>query len=252
LTKIIRSAYKSIHAKIQRLYRRKELGQVDENRLGQGQFETRSNDPDRNFGIYKAGRREEFMRVAIYARTSTSNGGQSPEMQLRELREHCQQRGWEISSVYVDAISGSKDSRPQLDRLWSDVRRRKVDVVLCWKLDRFSRSLKSLVNSLAELETLGVAFVSLRDNLDLATPTGRLMFQVIGAMAEFERSLIQERIRCGLRNARSKGRVLGRPKLDVNAENIRNLRASGLSWRKIALETGQARGTCQRAFSTPA
>jgi DNA invertase Pin-like site-specific DNA recombinase len=139
------------------------------------------------------------MRVALYARVSTCNG-QSPEMQSAELREYASRRGWEVFSEYVDlGISGSKESRPELNRLMADAHTRHFDVVLCWKVDRFGRSLKHLVNALADLDSYGVAFVSLRDNLDLSTPSGRLMFQIIGAMAEFERSLIQERVRAGLR-----------------------------------------------------
>ena len=111
----------------------------------------------------------------------------------------------EHDGEYVDVgISGSKEKRPELDRLLVDAHRRRFDVILVWKLDRFGRSLRHLVNLLAELESLGVDFVSLRDNLDLTTPSGRLMFQIIGAMAEFERSLIQERVKAGMRNARAR------------------------------------------------
>ncbi len=130
-------------------------------------------------------------RSAIYARVSTANNGQDPTLQTRELREYCERRGWSITSEYVDVgVSGSKEKRPELDKLVTDAHRRRFDVVLVWKLDRFGRSLRHLVNSLAELESLGIDFVSLRDNLDLTTPSGRLMFQIIGAMAEFERALI--------------------------------------------------------------
>ena len=116
-------------------------------------------------------------------------------MQLSELREYASRRGWSITSEYVDqGVSGSKESRPELNQLMADAHRRKFDAVLVWKIDRFGRSLKHLVNALADLCAYGVAFVSFRDNLDLSTPSGRLMFQIIGAMAEFERSLIQERV----------------------------------------------------------
>jgi len=176
------------------------------------------------------------MRTAIYARVSTLIG-QSPEMQLAELREYASRRGWEIFDEYVDSgVSGSKESRPELNRLMSDVHLRRFDVVLCWKVDRFGRSLKHLVNALADLDSYGVAFVSLRDNLDLSTPSGRLMFQIIGAMAEFERSLIQERVRAGLRNARLKGKTLGRPALILDHDRIARLRASGASIRDIAAQ----------------
>jgi len=186
-------------------------------------------------------------RIALYARVSTSSAHQDPEMQLRELREYAVRRGWQITETYTDAgVSGSKDSRPALNRLMADACQRRFDAVLVWKLDRFGRSLRHLVNSLAELEALGVAFVSLRDNLDLSTPSGRLMFQIIGAMAEFERALIQERVRAGLRNARAKGKRLGRPKADLSGTQVAALRASGASLRAIAKELGVGVGTVHR------
>jgi DNA invertase Pin-like site-specific DNA recombinase len=122
--------------------------------------------------------------------------------------------------------------------------------VLVWKIDRFGRSLKHLVNSLADLAAYGVAFISLRDNLDLSTPSGRLMFQIIGAMAEFERALIQERVKAGLRNARAKGRTLGRPRRDVDTKQIAELRASGKSWRAISRATGIGVATLYRTAHT--
>ena len=183
------------------------------------------------------------MRIGIYARVSTLIG-QSPEMQLTELREYASRRGWEIFSEYVDSgVSGSKESRPELNRLMSDAHQRKIDAVLVWKIDRFGRSLKHLVNSLADLSAYGVAFISLRDNLDLSTPSGRLMFQIIGAMAEFERSLIQERVRAGLRNAKLKGKVLGRPRRIVNSDEMARLREQGVSFREIAEAVGASAGT---------
>ena len=152
-----------------------------------------------------------------------------------------------IIGEYIDRMTGSKDSRPALNRLMTDAQRRKFDAVLVWKLDRFGRSLRHLVNALAELEALGPTFISLRDNLDLSTPSGRLMFQIIGAMAEFERALIQERVRAGLRNARAKGRRLGRPRVIVDASQIASLRAQGHSWAQITDEIGVSKGTAQRA-----
>lgn len=189
-------------------------------------------------------------RIAIYARVSTSNGHQDPQLQIRELREYAERRGWTLVEEYIDAgISGAKDSRPALNRLMADAHRRRFDAVLVWKLDRYARSLRHLVNALAELEALGVAFVSLRDNLDLGTPSGRLMFQIIGAMAEFERALIQERVRAGLRNARAKGKKLGRPRSIVNAGELAALRKRGSSWAQITTETGVSKGTAQRAVA---
>lgn len=191
------------------------------------------------------------MRVAIYARVSTLHG-QNPEMQLDELREYASRREWTIVDSYVDEwISGAKESRPELNRLMADAHRRRFDAVLVWKIDRFGRSLKHLVNAIADLAAYGVAFVSLRDNLDLSTPSGRLMFQIIGAMAEFERSLIQERVRAGLRNAKAKGKRLGRPPSGADPARIAALRASGASWRAISHEMGVGVATLYRAAPAP-
>jgi DNA invertase Pin-like site-specific DNA recombinase len=131
----------------------------------------------------------------------------------------------------------------------ADGRRRKFDVVLVWKLDRFARSLKFLVVSLADLQHVGVAFIYLSDNLDLSTPSGRLMFQLIGAMAEFERALIQERVRAGLRHAKAKGKRLGRPERAIDLPALLRLRAEGKTWREISDETGIPLRTCHRAVA---
>ncbi len=185
-------------------------------------------------------------RLALYSRVSTHHG-QDPELQLRELREYTASRGLTIVQEYTDVgFSGSKDSRPALNQLMADARRRRFDSVLVWKLDRFGRSLRHLVNALAEFEALGLTFISLRDNLDLSTPSGRLMFQIIGAMAEFERSLIQERVKAGLRNARAKGKKLGRPRTAIDESRVEKLRESGASWRAIAAELGVGVGTVHR------
>lgn len=187
-------------------------------------------------------------QVALYARVSTLNGQQDPEMQLSELREYAIRRGLTIFEAYVDqGVSGSKESRPALNQLMSDARRCRFDAVLVWKIDRFGRSLKHLVNSLADLSAYGIAFISLRDNLDLSTPSGRLMFQIIGAMAEFERALIQERVKAGLRNAKAKGKRIGRPKQQVDPSKILELRALGLSWRSISVRLNLGLGTVYRS-----
>jgi DNA invertase Pin-like site-specific DNA recombinase len=189
-----------------------------------------------------------ILRVAFYARVSTSNGHQDPEMQLAELREYAARRGWQVTEEYVDHVSGSKESRPSLNRLMVDAHRRTFDAVLVWKIDRFGRSLKHLVNSLADLSAYGVAFISLRDNLDLSTPSGRLMFQIIGAMAEFERSLIQERVKAGLRNAKAKGKRLGRPRVYADGHKVAELRARNLSWAEICTLLKLSKGTAQRCL----
>jgi DNA invertase Pin-like site-specific DNA recombinase len=170
-------------------------------------------------------------------------------MQLSELREYATRRGLSIHEEYVDqGVSGSKESRPALNRLMTDAQKCKFDAVLVWKIDRFGRSLKHLVNSLADLSVYGIAFISLRDNLDLSTPSGRLMFQIIGAMAEFERALIQERVRAGLRNAKAKGKRIGRPRQKVDSSKVAALRAEGLSWRSISERLGLGLGTVYRAI----
>ena len=203
-----------------------------------------------NNSVFSQEPERPIARVALYARVSTLNN-QDPEMQLSELREYAERRGWHITEEYTDqGVSGCKESRPALNRLMADACRRRFDGILVWKIDRFGRSLKHLVNSLAELAALGVAFISLRDNLDLSTPSGRLMFQIIGAMAEFERALIQERVRAGLRNARAKGKRLGRPRVFVDAPRIAALRGQGRSWAEIVAQMGIGKGTAQRAFST--
>src|ERR1700687_4870362 len=188
-------------------------------------------------------------RVAVYSRVSTHHG-QDPELQLRELREYTASRGLTIVQEYTDVgYSGSKESRPALNQLMADARRRRFDAVLVWKLDRFGRSLRHLVNVPAELEALGLSFISLRDNLDLSTPSGRLMFQIIGAMAEFERSLIQERVKAGLRNARSKGKKFGRPRAQVDAARVAALRREGLSWSQVCRTLNVSKGSAQRSVA---
>ncbi len=192
--------------------------------------------------------------VALYARVSTANA-QNPEMQLEELREYASKRGWHVAGEFVDVgVSGSNDRRPRLDAMMRLAKARNVDVVAVWKLDRFGRSLRHLVAALAELEAVGCTFVSLRDNLDLSTPTGRLTFHVIAAMAEFERDLIRERVKTGLAHARSKGKRLGRPKItrerDRDAAKIMAMRNEGCSYDQIAVELGRSKATVHRIAMT--
>jgi DNA invertase Pin-like site-specific DNA recombinase len=151
------------------------------------------------------------MRVAIYSRVSTNGKGQDTEVQARELREYAARRNRTIVAEFADSgFSGAKESRPALDEMLKAANRRKFDAILCWKLDRIGRSLKHLVNLLAEMEAVGVALVSFSDNLDLSTPQGRLMFQIIGAMAEFERSLICERVKAGIAHRKAQGKKVRR------------------------------------------
>src|SRR5580658_3985806 len=188
------------------------------------------------------------MRAAVYARVSTSNNGQSPEMQLRDFSEYCDRRGWALAGEYVDVgISGTKEKRPELDRLMADAHRRKFDVAVVWSFDRMARSVSHLLRVLETFNSLGIAFVSLREQIDTSTPAGKMIFTVLGAVAELERSLIAERVKAGLRNARAKGKRLGRPKKSLDVARIAVLRKSGLGWRAIAKELGVGVGTLYRA-----
>src|SRR5450631_2577366 len=178
-------------------------------------------------------------RVAIYARVSTTNHGQDVTVQTRELQQFAEARGWCLVDSYLDlGISGSKDKRPELDRLMADAHRRKFDVVIVWKFDRFARSVSHLLRALETFNALGIAFVSLSEQMDTTTPAGKMVFTVLGAVAELERSLIVERVRAGLRNARAKGKRLGRPRKIVDAGRIAALRGQGLSVRAIASALG--------------
>jgi DNA invertase Pin-like site-specific DNA recombinase len=189
------------------------------------------------------------VRAAIYARVSTSGQGQSPDMQVRELREYCVRRGLEISE-YVDVgISGAKDSRPQLNQLMADAKKRRLDAVVVWRFDRFARSVSHLLRALEEFRSLGIEFVSLSEQVDTSTPTGKMIFTVLGAVAELERSLIAERVRAGLRNARAKGRRLGRPRKIADPRVITRLRSEGASWRAISAELGVSTATAFNAVS---
>src|SRR5260221_9665012 len=150
------------------------------------------------------------MKAAIYARVSTVD--QEPENQLHELRRYVEARGWTAVEYVERGVSGAKDRRPALDRLLADARRRRFDVVVCWRLDRLGRNLKHLITLLEELQALGVAFVSLAEGIDATTPAGRLQMQILGAIAGFERGRIVERVRAGLARAKAQGQRLGRPR----------------------------------------
>lgn len=190
------------------------------------------------------------MKTALYARISTSNHGQDTEVQLRELREYCARRGWEIASEYVDSgVSGSKERRPQLDRLMADAKKRHFDSVVVYRYDRFARSLRHLVNALEDFRALGIEFVSLHEGVDTSTPNGRLIFGIFASIAEFERELIRDRVRSGLRNAKAKGKRIGRPRVAVNAARVAVMRAQGSSWSEICAETGLSAGTARRSLA---
>lgn len=192
------------------------------------------------------------MKAAIYARVSTNNG-QNPELQTRELREYLERRGWQLASEYVDVgISGAKEKRPELDRLLADAHRRRFDAVVVWKFDRFARSVSHLLRALETFQALGIDFVSLTEGVDTSTPAGKMIFTVLGAVAELERSLIVERVKAGLRNARAKGKRLGRPRVSVDSRRIAALRAEGHSWASVAKLLDVGEGTVYRAWAASA
>lgn len=188
------------------------------------------------------------MRVATYSRVSTSDKGQNPEVQGAELRRYCSARGWEIAEEIIDeGYSGGTDQRPGLKRLLGLVHSREVDGVVVVKLDRLFRSLKHLVTTLEDFQALGVQFVATKDNVDYTTPAGRLFVQILGSLAEFEKSLLRERTMMGLEHARRSGKTLGRPKTRDDT-GIAALRAQGMSYTAIQKRLGCERSAVYRAL----
>src|SRR5579872_4654661 len=182
------------------------------------------------------------MKAAIYARVSTFD--QEPENQLQELRRYVEARNW-TAVEYVDrGVSGSKDRRPALDQLIADAKRRRFDVLVCWRLDRLGRNLKHLITLLEDLQALGVAFVSLAEGIDATTPAGRLQMHLLGAIAEFERERIRERVLAGLQRARMQGRTLGRPRAAIPVARVQQV--SGLTVDAAAHHLGVSRSTVKR------
>lgn len=181
-----------------------------------------------------------------------STAAQSPDLQLDELRQLAETRGWSVVREYVDlGVSGSKDRRPELDRLMADAQRGKFKIVACWKFDRFARSVRHLVLALDEFRSLGIDFVSARDSIDTSTPAGRFTFQVFAAVAELERELIRERVTAGIASARRRGKRIGRRPRDLDVDRALELRAQGASVRAVAAELGVPRSVVHRALSAP-
>jgi DNA invertase Pin-like site-specific DNA recombinase len=185
------------------------------------------------------------MRAAIYARVSTLD--QEPENQLREVREYCSRRGWTVREFVDQGVSGAKDKRPALERLISDARRRKFDVVICWRLDRLGRNLRHLVTLLDDFNALGISFVSLNEGIDFGTPAGKLQFHILAALSEFERARVVERVRSGMARAKAQGKRFGRPEKDIPEEVIAPVR--GLSVRQAAKRLGVSPATAHRWLS---
>jgi DNA invertase Pin-like site-specific DNA recombinase len=187
-------------------------------------------------------------RAITYARVSTSHHEQNPDVQVAELRRYCHAREWPISDEVIDhGFSGGTDQRPGLKKIMMLARSRKIDIVVVTKLDRLARSLRHLVSILDELKSLGVLFVSINDQIDFTTASGRLMLHLLAAFAEFERSLIRERTIAGIEYARSRGTVLGRPRLH-DPQEILELRAKGKSYRAISKMLNVPMGTITTAI----
>lgn len=186
--------------------------------------------------------------AALYARVSTSDGRQDPEMQLQELREYCQRRGFDIVAEYVDHMSGSRDDRPEFLKLMKAVRSGRVSVVVVWRFDRFARSTRMLIEALEEFRALRVDFTSITEQIDTSTPIGVAMFTIISALSALERSAIQSRVVAGLRKAKQDGVILGRPKVGFNETEAVRLRKEGLSWAELSSRLGVSVSTLRRSL----
>ena len=187
-------------------------------------------------------------RVAIYARVSTQ--GQTVNNQLQELHKVAERHGWEVMSEYKDkGISGAKgrDKRPQFDAMLKAANRREFDLIMSWSVDRLGRSLQHLVEFLGDIQQKGVDLYLHQQNIDTSTPSGKAMFQMVGVFAEFERSMIQERVKAGLARARKEGKTLGRPRVSETTEaDIHKLREQGMGILRIARELGVGTSVVQR------
>lgn len=187
------------------------------------------------------------MKAIIYARVSTSNHDQNPYIQIRELKSYCKSRDWQIVDEIVDYASGGTDKREGLQKVFRLLNEGKADCLIVTKLDRLFRSLKQLVTTLEDFQSKGIGFVATKDAIDYTSPTGRLFAQILGSLAEFEKSLIRERTIAGLKYAREvKGKKLGRPKNERNYELLGHLIKQGLSVRKIAILMGCSAATVVR------
>ena len=195
-------------------------------------------------------------RAALYGRVSTINHGQDVGLQTRELSQFAKARGWQIFGEYLDeGISGAKDSRPELNRLMADAHKRRFDVVCVWRFDRFARSVSHLLRALETFKALGIDFVSFSEQMDTSTPAGKMVFTVLGAVAELERSLIVERVRAGMRNALAKGKRIGRPpRTQLSTTETRTAIAGSYakektSLRALAKRFGTSLATVQRCIA---
>jgi DNA invertase Pin-like site-specific DNA recombinase len=185
-------------------------------------------------------------RVALYARVSTSGHGQDPELQLEELRRVADQRGWEAIEYVDEGVSGTKDSRPALDRLMADARKGRIQIVAVLRFDRFARSVAHLLQALEEFRTLNVDFISVSEAIDTSTPMGKMVFTVIGAVAELEREIIRERVIAGVRRAQAQGKNCGRPVVEMDLRPALALLREGRSLKDVSGIIKASRTTLRR------
>jgi putative DNA-invertase from lambdoid prophage Rac len=196
-------------------------------------------------------RQMKMFRAGLYARVST-NDQQTIPMQIRSMREYATKRGWTVAAQVKEIGSGAASQRQLREQLLEAARRREIDVVLVWRLDRWGRSVADLLSTLQELEHLGVGFVSLTEALDLTTPGGRAMAGLLAVFAEFEREILRERVRAGLAHARQRGKKLGRPiTAGQHAEQVRKLHRAGISKSEIAHRLQIGRTSVRRILGDP-
>jgi putative DNA-invertase from lambdoid prophage Rac len=192
------------------------------------------------------------MKTAIYARVSTTD--QTNTIQVRELKEYVERRGWEVAGIYQDQMSGAKASRPGLDQLMADARLRRFDAVAVWKLDRFGRSLVHCVSGIQELASMGIRFLATSQGLDTdeSNPASKLLMHILAAVAQFERELIRERVSAGMRAAKAHGtktgNAIGRPRRIFDRSEVVRLRATGLSIERVARQMRIGVGTAVRVL----
>ena len=183
-------------------------------------------------------------RVALYARVSTLDKGQDPETQLVQLRQYVKARNFEVITEFIDYASGTSEDRTQYKLMMAAAKKRKIDVVLVWRYDRFARSTQALVNALKEFQSLGIDFISYQENIDTTTPTGELIFHVMASLAQFESSLISQRVKAGMARAKAQGKHIARPPIAKELQaKIIELQRQGVSMNKISKTLGIAYGT---------
>ena len=186
------------------------------------------------------------MKTAIYARVSTDE--QTTDNQVIKLKQVAERNGWEVQAIYADTISGAKSKRPELDKLMKSVMRKEIDIVMVWSVDRLGRSLQHLITLLSDIHSKDCDLYLHLQGIDTTTPSGKMMFQMLGVFSEFERSLIRDRVLAGLDRAKAQGKRLGRPPVPpITVDKIKRLREEGMSLRKIAKKTGVSVGKVHQA-----